>query len=165
MLAMIHTYVIPAAYSILPESMKSERATAMLLAIALQESLCIHRKQVGGPARGFWQFESGGGVAGVRTHPMSRNEAQSTMLLLRYPTNLVNADVHKLLEHNDVLAAVFARLLLWTLPAPLPKREDPPQVSWNQYLAAWRPGRPHPDTWPENHARAWALLPVVPNVV
>ena len=28
----------------------------MLLAIGLQESRFVHRRQIGGPACGFWQF-------------------------------------------------------------------------------------------------------------
>ncbi len=49
----------------------------MLLAIGLQESRFEHRRQLGnGPARGFWQFEAGGGVKGVMTHLASRDDAR-----------------------------------------------------------------------------------------
>ena len=49
----------------------------MLLAIGLQESRLTHRRQIGGPARGLWQFERGGGVAGVLRHAASRDHALS----------------------------------------------------------------------------------------
>ena len=66
----------PAVYAetmqLLPAKMDSPQARAMLKAIALQESRFEHRKQIGGPARGFWQFEQGGGVRGVLNHPYSR---------------------------------------------------------------------------------------------
>lgn len=57
-------------------------------------------------------------------------------------------------KHNDVLAAVFARLLLWTLPDALPdvhSYED----GWHQYVSAWRPGKPHPATWRGLYGVAW----------
>ena len=47
----------------------------MLVTIAGQESAWTHRRQINGPARGFWQFERGGGVAGVIAHPASRQIA------------------------------------------------------------------------------------------
>ena len=47
----------------------SPEAELLLLAIALQESGCTHRAQIKGPARGYWQFERGGGFAGILAHP------------------------------------------------------------------------------------------------
>jgi hypothetical protein len=52
---------------------------------------------------------------------------------------------------------VFARLLLFTLPAPLPLQSDPDE-GWRQYLDAWRPGTPHLATWTANYAAAWAVV-------
>lgn len=148
----IRRYVIPAAYDVLPAAMASAEATVMLLAIGYQESRFEHRKQIGGPARGYWQFEQGGGVRGVLGHQASRMTARIVLEELGYPGEPTTWGVYDALAHNDVLACCFARLLLWTLPDPLPSREDP-DVGWDQYVAAWRPGRPHPRTWPE----AWAL--------
>ena len=54
--------------ALLPKQMSSPAAIAMLLTIGLQESKFIYRRQVGGPARGFYQFEQMGGVAGVLHH-------------------------------------------------------------------------------------------------
>src|SRR5690606_12018619 len=59
--------LIEAGLALLPEPDSSREARAMLLAIALQESRFMHRRQIGGPARGYWQFEVGG-VRGVMTH-------------------------------------------------------------------------------------------------
>ena len=58
------------ALALLPAAMNTPQARCMLLAIGLQESRFVHRRQIGGPARGFWQFERGtrtsrGGVWGV----------------------------------------------------------------------------------------------------
>jgi hypothetical protein len=59
------------------------------------------------------------------------------------------------IEHNDVLAAVFARLLLWTVPGRLPGRAEPVRA-WNQYLSAWNPGKPHEETWAPLFELAWS---------
>lgn len=130
------------ALSMLPASMGADRAHVMLVAIGLQESRLIHRRQIGGPARGLWQFEEGGGVKGVLTHPSSKDLAFKVCL-----ARGVTADrrsVYAALEHDDILAAAFARLLLWTDPKPLPTNE---QDGWALYLRTWRPGKPHPETW------------------
>lgn len=138
-----NTAILP-AYKLLPLAMASEQATQMLLAIGLQESRFVHRRQIGGPARGFWQFERGGGVVGVLNHPSSRQHARTVAA-----SRNVSAEgqaVYEALEHDDVLAAAFARLLLWTDPAPLPKLGDE-GGAWDYYLRNWRPGKPHLGTW------------------
>lgn len=123
-----------------------DRARVMLLAIAGQESDAQYRRQHGnGPARGLWQFESGGGVRGVLMH---RSSARLAAALCEWRG--VKAEtpiVHKAMEVDDVLAAGFARLLLWTDPQPLP---DDERTAWAYYLRNWRPGKPHRDRWPEN---------------
>jgi hypothetical protein len=62
--------------------------------------------------------------------------------------------VHDVVEYSDVVACVFARLLLWTLPQRLPQPTET-DMAWRQYIDAWRPGKPHPQRWPERYARAW----------
>ena len=52
------------AMALLPARMDTPEADCMLLAIGLQESRFVHRRQIGGPARGFWQFEKGTRVIG-----------------------------------------------------------------------------------------------------
>ena len=54
------------------------------------------------------------------------------------------------MQYNDVLATIAARLLVFTLPGKLPATAD---EGWAQYVAAWRPGKPHPDRW----ANCWKV--------
>ena len=136
--------VVNPALTLLPHSMDSSQARAMLLAIGLQESRFVHREQIGGPARGFWQFEKGAGVKGVMNHPLSISCAQSVCRARGVPFD--RAQVYNTLAKDDVLAAAFARLLLWTDPKPLPGRDDV-QGGWDLYARVWRPGKPHRDTW------------------
>jgi hypothetical protein len=151
----VHAFTLPAAFALLPDAMDALEARAMVLAIGLQESRFKHRRQVQGPARGFWQFEIGGGVAGVLTHPVSKPHIERVLLALRYvPAASACFDA---IEHNDVLACVFARLNLLTDPLPLPMQEDP-ENGWLTYVRVWRPGRPHRQTWDANFAEAWALV-------
>lgn len=151
---------IDPALSLLPTEMTSDEARAMLLSIALQESGIQHRRQVGGPARGFWQFEEGGGTLGVLQHEDAFAEATHVLVELAYPVRLGAA--FEALEHNDILAAAFARLLLWTLPDPLPGPADPSE-GWRQYIEAWRPGRPHRHTWNGHWRTAWDVVDAYPN--
>ncbi len=158
MISVVHRFIVPAAYAVLPERMQSLQATAMLLAIGLQESEFEARRQhAGGPARGFWQFEKNGGMKGVATHDDTRDLLTDAIDRLRYPRGLSLTAQHAMLEHNDVFACVCARLLLWTLPRILPQADQPSQ-GWHQYLDAWRPGKPHPDTWERNYGRAWTMV-------
>ena len=145
MLELARTYTLPAALSLLPTRMDTTLARRYLLAIALQESRFEHRRQIGGPARGFWQFERGG-VLGLIRHPATAPHLQSAVVALKYDAEMAMDDVgiHAAIEHNDILACVLARLNLWWLPAPLAADQE---GAWGQYVSAWRPGRPHPATW------------------
>ena len=141
------------ALSLLPPEMGGPKARVMLIAIGLQESRFEHRRQIGGPARGFWQFEHGGGVVGVLTHPASR-ELAARLCEVRG----VKSDsrlVYNRLEHDDVLAAGFARLLLFTDRRRLPELGDA-VAAWKYYMHNWRPGKPHPETWDELYHAAVA---------
>lgn len=116
-------------------------------------ALALQLGALGGPARGFWQFEQGGGVRGVLTHAASAALARQVCEVRGVaPTS---AAVYAQLESDDVLAAAFARLLLWTDPARLPAVGDS-QGAWDLYARTWRPGKPHPQTWPALHAQAVA---------
>lgn len=151
-------HVYPVAVALLPVEMWEREAFAMLTAIGLQESGFRARRQYGdGPARGFWQFEAMGGVAGVLEHPSTRQHAASLLDVLGYPERDPKR-IHAAIEHHDVLACCFARLLLWTDPRALPAPEKP-NDGWLQYLATWRPGKPHPQTWAACYARGWADEP------
>ena len=157
MIQLIHAHILPAALSLLPPEMDSPNARALLLAIGLQESRFQHRRQIGGPARGAWQFEYGGGILGVRTHPATDGHLSAALNKLCYAPDASQEALYKAIEHNDVLAAVMARLLLWTLPDALPGPQDAGK-GYSQYLQAWRPGKPHSFTWPDNYRQAWDLV-------
>lgn len=136
----------------------SRESRCLLLAIGLQESRFEHRRQMGnGPARGFWQFERGtaasrGGVWGVFLHPASAGLLRQLCVelgCLPSPSNIWEA-----IEHDDVLAAGLARLLILTDPYKLPALGDV-DGAWRLYAdRCWRPGKPHPQTWPGFYARA-----------
>lgn len=144
---------IDPALALLPAKMDTPAARVMLLAIGLQESRFVHRRQIGGPARGFWQFEKGGGVRGVLTHASTREQAQLVSKARGVPAT---ADaVYDALDKDDVLAAAFARLLLWSDPKALPALGDA-DASWALYLRTWRPGKPHPETWSDLYRQAVA---------
>lgn len=137
--------VVTPALQLLPERMDSEPARVILLAICGQEADFHHRWQVFdrarpdamGAARGLWQFERGGGVRGVLTHPSTRTLAADVCRRLGVaPT--VDA-VYSTLHANDLLAGAFARLLLWTNPNALPP-VGAEEAAWQLYLREWRPG-------------------------
>lgn len=151
----VRAFVFPAAFALLPGVMDTAAARAMLLAIGLQESGFAHRTQVGGPARGFWQFEQAGGTAGVLAHPTTMDYSRIVCGELVYPPDAETC--YRAIADNDVLACCFARLLLWTLPDRLPPRGHADRA-WAQYLSAWRPGKPRPDDWPANYTLAWAQV-------
>ncbi|QDX22546.1 hypothetical protein FP568_15645 [Pandoraea pnomenusa] len=149
--------VINPALDLLPWSMTSDRARVMLLAIGLQESHLMYRRQMPtGPARGLWQCEQGtrasrGGIWGLYLFP-STSDALIALCAARGVSH-DPIEIYNRLQSDDVLAAGCARLLLFTDPKPLPDVGDV-QGSWSLYSRVWRPGKPRPAEWPGNHALA-----------
>lgn len=143
--------VYRAAAALLPPKLDSRNAWAQLFAIAMQESRLDARRQIGGPARGFWEFELGG-ISGILQHPASYTLIRGVLDRLDYGYGMQESYIA--IEHNDVLAFCYARLLLWTLPGALPERGEP-DIGWRQYEAAWRPGAPHRATWNSYFETAW----------
>lgn len=151
-LKQIHQTAIVPALALLPARMTSKEALVMLFAIGLQESGFLHRRQMGnGPARGFWQFERDGGTAGVLRHKASYLHAlavcklrgltdlkEAELIKGHTPNSIVERAYHAF-ERDDVLAAVFARLLLWTDPKSLPELGDV-DGAFSLYIRTWRPG-------------------------
>lgn len=131
----------------------TDEARVLLMAIAGQESDWAARLQHGGPARSFWQFEQGGGVAGVMGSTPKQLQAVCKYLVISYDS----ATIFQAMAWNDTLATCMARLLLWTDAAPLPPVGDV-QGAWNYYQRNWRPGAPHPEVWPSKYATARGLL-------
>jgi hypothetical protein len=130
------------------------QAARFLLAIAIQESNLDHRRQVvaggaeNGPAASFWQFEQGGGCRGVMLH--SSTAKRMLAICDAYNVAPTPAGLWEAMRYQDIVAAAAARCLLYTLPSKLAVTEA---EGWQQYIAAWRPGKPHPERWPA----AWAL--------
>jgi hypothetical protein len=155
---LLKTGIIPALADLeqqgIPDSVDARR---FLLAIAMQESGLAHRRQVstgggeGGPGASFWQFEQGGGCKGVLTH----KSVAARMVRACDDNNVFSTPqgLWEAMRYNDIVAATAARLLIYTLPSGLPKTAED---GWRQYIAAWRPGKPHEDTWGIN----WGLATV-----
>jgi len=149
---LINTGIAPALAELelqgIPDSVDARR---FLLAIALQESGLVHRRQVvqgggeNGPASSFWQFEQGGGCKGVLSHRSTA--ARMVKVCSDYNVFATPEGLWTAMRYNDVVAAAAARLLIFTLPKGLPKTAD---EGWQQYLDAWRPGKPHLKTWAAN---------------
>lgn len=153
--------VIVPALGYLPKHLDTPKARVMLVAIAGQESGLRSRWQIlndggKGPARGLWQFERGskasrGGVWGVflhnATHELLRNYCRDR------DVNFEPFAIWSMLEHDDVLAAGVARLMLWTAPKPLPEVTDT-DGAWAYYISSWRPGKPRLGHWADNHRKA-----------
>jgi len=144
------------ALQLLPENMRSRDAEILLLAIGFQESGFAARTQhEGGPARGLWQFERGGGVRGGLLQPAIQSLAGPVCRARGvFPDAMT---VWREMETDDVLAAAFARLLLWTSPRRLP-REGEVRYAWEYYLDTWRPGKPHEVRWIPNYDKALDLV-------
>jgi hypothetical protein len=137
-LSEIRRSAIEPALLLLPAKMCSPQAEVMLLSIGLQESRFVHRRQIKGPARSFWQAEQGGGmVHGVLRHHLTSELAVG--LCDARGVQPVNEHIYTAIEHDDVLAAGLARLLLWSDPGKLPSKGDV-EGAWQLYLRTWRPG-------------------------
>jgi len=156
----INVALVP-ALGLLPLKMDSLAARALVVAICLQESNLQYRRQIRGPAKSYAQFEEVG-VRGVMWHRTTNALAVEVTGRLDYPYE--SHAIHQAIEHNDVLGAVFARLLLWTVPRPLPWRGDVNEAL-DQYIEAWRPGAANDHRavelrarWPDNYAKAWQAV-------
>jgi hypothetical protein len=153
-LAYVNSIVLPAALSMLPRKMDTPPARALVLAIGLQESEFKHRRQMaGGPALSFWQAEPGGGFRGLARHPATADIV--TDILLRTGYGAPDPSDFPAIEHNDILACIGARLLLWSSPMPLPRDAA---NAWAYYLAQWRPGLPRREPWDAHYELAWRMV-------
>ncbi len=131
----------------------TDEATVMLMAIAGQESGWRYRRQIGGPARSYWQFEKNGGVAELFQKTPVPLSGMCEYLDIPYELSTV----FEAMAWNDTLACTMARLLLWQDRAALPAVGEV-NASWDYYRRNWRPGAPHPDAWPANYSKAVACI-------
>lgn len=151
-LSEIRRSAIEPALLLLPARMTSPQAEVMLLAIGLQESQFIHRRQLGGgPGRSYWQGELTGGMILVLDHDVTKKPARALCAARGVPAT--PRAVYAAIEHDDILAAGLARLLLWSDPFRLPALGDA-AGAWDLYIRTWRPGKPRPADWPANYAQA-----------
>lgn len=130
------------------------KAELMVLAIAGQESSWQYRRQLPvAYARSLWQFEEGGGVAGLFSVVPAKLQFVCEQCLVPFD----RATVFEAMAWNDILAAAMARLLLWTDPAPIPNLGEV-EAALQMYLRNWRPGLPHPEVWPGRYGTALGLV-------
>lgn len=139
----------------LPDRMDTVSARLIMLAIQKHEDPEERRYQVvkrteatrpenivgertaKGPARSLWQMEQGGGVKGVLNHYSTSDYI--TDICLRMEITPAAITCWHAIEENDVLAACFARLLLWSDPHKMPAVGDA-AGAFDLYLRTWRPG-------------------------
>jgi hypothetical protein len=158
---LLHNSIDPAlalmtlALGPLPAVTPAARVT--LLAIAGQESLCEYRRQTGGPARSYWQFEGGpsGGLAGLLAHRTAGPWARDICEILDIPAD--RPTVFEAMAWNDTLAPIMARLLLWTDAAAIPDVGQP-DAAYAMYLRLWRPGKEDSSRWPDAYRAAVAAV-------
>ena len=157
---LLRTAIIPALAELVAGDIADTlEARRFMLAIALQESNLCNRRQVSadgsesGPAASFWQFEKGGGCKGVFIHPAVAPRMRQVCGDFNVEPNALA--LWEAMRYSDIVAAVAARLLIYTLPGSLPVTAGD---GWAQYLAAWRPGKPHPEAWAGHWATADATV-------
>src|ERR1044072_2654584 len=137
--------------SLLPGYMTSDCAKIWLMTIAGQETNLTARKQMGGgPATGYWQFEQAGVDAVLRSQPKLAEAVLATC-------DIDASEAHAALQYNDPVACAFARLLLWSDPAPLPLASNA-AAGYQTYLRTWRPGKPDANRWPVAHSVAMTAV-------
>lgn len=132
----------------------SPESRAILLAIAGQESGWMSRFQLGGPARGWWQFESEA-VADLMNRPATCLTLKGFCAEQSIPWDA--GDLFEAVAWHDPLAYALARLLLWTDPAPLPGIGDS-MGALMYYERLWRPGKPDAARWATRYAEAFHIF-------
>lgn len=135
--ALFLTLAVEPALNLLPVSARTVEAKAFLIAIALQETQLVKRRQMGGgPAHSFLQFELGT-VELLWNHEDTKKAARAICATLSIQESPLGVFVA--MEFHDILACYFGRLLLLTVRRPLPSRGDV-EEGWSQYVGTWRPG-------------------------
>lgn len=156
----IRRTAIEPALRLLPEGMGGARAEVMLLAIGLQESGFVQRRPDIGPERGFWRARPDDDMVGiVLRHPFSAPLAVAACDARRVPP--IEERVFAALEHDDVLAAAFARLLLHSEGERLPPVGEVADA-WTLYCRIWRPAQEQRQSWDRSYALAMDALAFLP---
>ena len=133
----------------------TEEARVMLMAIAGQESNWDARRQQGGPARSYYQFEGSGGGLGEVFAGMP-NQLRAVCDALDIPFD--QATVFEAMAWNGILQTCMARFLLWCgNPNPLPAY-GASKDAYVYYDSIWRPGSKRPQDWPHNYTTAQSCV-------
>lgn len=150
--------LVPAAEAFQPAAFDSIEARCMLLAIAGQESGWSERiQQPIGYARGFWQCEEYGAVAGV----LSAVPSKMADICAKCAVPPDRATVFEAIAYHDGLAYAVARLALWLDPPRLPAVGDA-LASYGTYIRVWRPGAPSASRWATIYPQAVAVIRATP---
>ncbi len=161
-----HKVLLPATLALYPAEFNSPAARAQLLAIAGVESEFLHRQQLVGKFRQWWESTFGPatsyfqieriGIRGVLEHHRAGDMLRRVLVELGYPADV--EVIHQAIKYDIILAVVVARLILWIDPAPLP---GPGQAwaAYQYYLRTWRPGKPCTfEKWQIWYERAWRIV-------
>lgn len=148
------TVLAPAAVAFNPDMYDSIEARCLLLAIAGQESAWSCRiQQPIGYARGFWQCEEFGAVAGV----LSGRPTQMAKVCQLFAVSPDRATVFEAIAYHDALAYTVARFALAMDPLKLPAVGDQ-TGSYQTYLRVWNPGKPDAARWAGVYPKAVAVI-------
>jgi hypothetical protein len=155
--ALLHRLVIGPVLAELKWPKLSERES-LLLAIAIQESSLMHRRQTpNGPARSFWQIE-----AETCVDCLARSGTVRKFWDGMGFANGVHYSVERALENSDIAACAVAAGILRLTPGKLPIMGDE-EGAWSYYLKAWRPGRPRKERWRSSYAKAMGVFLALPS--
>lgn len=158
--------VLPATLAMYPAEFNTPAARAQLLAIGGVESEFLHRQQLVGAFRRWWESITGPatsyfqieriGIRGVLEHHRAGAMLRKALDELGYPANV--EIIHQAIKHDIILAVVVARLILWIDPAPLPGPNNA-WAAYQYYLRTWRPGKPCDFAkWQIWYTRAWKIV-------
>lgn len=126
--------------ALLPSYMTCDCSRVILMSIAGQETNWAARIQSGGgPAHGYWQFQIEGVNEVIEKQGPLANAVLKTL-------DIPITEAYAAVQYNDLVACVFARLLLWNDPAALPAWGDL-AGSFGYYNRNWRPGKPDQTRW------------------
>lgn len=144
----LNTVHITAGLQLLPPALDVPNARRFMVSWALQETALAALRQYGnGPAASVYQFERPT-IQLVLDHAKAGPLAKSACGAVGVqPTARAIWD-HFQTMPGQALASVFARLLMWCDPHPLPLTAADGWTFYAKYVV--RPGKPHEGTWPAN---------------
>ncbi len=139
-------HVIDLCYHVAKHLPGTDRVLAanLLVGTAYIESKFVYRRQLGGgPAKGLWQMEPNTAKWLAREYLQSRLDLAQTVTLIlssSFPVcredlfGAVNTDRLMFgIEHNDLLACVFARLKYLSIPDAIPDTIKGLAKYWKMY--------------------------------